>query len=296
MRYGFTVSVAAAVVVVLAQAPAEGQQYWRETREACQPFEGRCFTVMPPNLPFGEEAGDFEIPRLNGWPDFTAVWAGPGYTHQIGPGNTNGPLIRGFDAAKMAPLTRLGEAELFRPMTGDFDYDVRTHDPIALCLPYGFNGQILVPGYPQQWIQSEDYLVIRHEFMNNFTRVIPLDGRPHPEGLELTWGGHSVGRFEGDDLVIDTVGLKSWWLDNPHANGSLWHSDAEHVIERLRWIGPRVVWYEVTIDDPLYFTEPWSEEFYMVLHPNFEVLEFVCNENDRCSGGTCEPADVQLDQ
>ncbi len=300
MRNSFVgFSLAAAVLASLTSLPAlsAGQTLEPEGRQVCQAIDGRCNMIVPPNVPFGDEAGDFEIPRTRGGkPDFSGVYAGPGFTHQVGPNDTEDPgpagfFIRPYDATKMSSLTPLGEAEFYRPFSGDLKID----DPIALCLPYGFSGQILVP-YAQQWVHSDDYLVIKHEFMNNFSRIIPLDGRPHPENVELTWGGHSVGHWEGDTLVIDTVGLKEWWLGNPHPRGSLWHSDALHVIERLRWIGPRVVSYDVTIDDPLYFTQPWSEAFHMVLHPTWELLEFVCNENDRCRAGNCEAADVQQTQ
>src|SRR5579871_907392 len=188
-----------------------------QVHEVCGAHEGRCVKITPPNLPYGPAAGRFEIPRgLDGRPDFTGVYAGPGFSHQVSPRDTDAPIIRSFDVKKMSPLTPLGEKQLYRPPTGDMHID----DPIGLCLPYGFTSQIVVP-YAQQWVQSPKYLVIRHEFMNNFSRVIPLDGRPHPKELELTWGGDSVGQWEGDTLVIDTIGLKEWWLDNPHPKGSL---------------------------------------------------------------------------
>jgi hypothetical protein len=280
------VAAAAVVHLVLATGSAAAQ-----ARKVCQAAEGRCITIRPPNLPHGPAAGNFQIPRTrDGRPDFTGVWAGPGFGHQVDPDDNDQPIIRGYDAARMSPLTPLGRKEFFRPTTGD----VKIDDPIGLCLPYGFTSQIFSP-YAQQWLQSDKWLVIRHEFMNNFTRVISLDGRQHPKDADLTWGGRSVGRWEGDTLMIDTVGLKEWWLDNPHPKGSLWHSDAVHVIERVKYIGPRVVSYEVAIDDPKYFTKPWSEELQMVLHPTWELMEFVCEENDRCSQGNCTPADVQRD-
>ena len=276
--------VAALSIFAIIPVPATGQSH-----EVCGAHQGRCLPIKPPNVPYGPTAGKWKMPRTpDGKPDFTGVWAGPGFTHQVGPNDTDTPIIRNFDAKKMAPLTALGEKELFRPTTGDLHID----DPIGLCLPYGFNSQMLV-SYAQQWIQSPKYLVIRHEFMNNFSRVIPLDGSPHPKDLDLTWGGDSVGHWEGDTLVIDTVGLKEWWLDNPHPAGSLWHSDAEHVIERVKWVGPQVASYDVTIDDPKYFTRPWTEEFHMVLHPTWRLLEYVCNENDRCSQGNCVQSDAQ---
>lgn len=258
--------------------------------EVCRPYVdgGGCRMLRTPSI-LTPPPANWRMPRTrDGKPDFTGVFAGAGFTHQIGPDDTNTPLIRGFNSKLMPPMAPGGEKILFRPMTGDTKID----DPIALCLPYGFTSQPFSP-YAQQWVQAPNHLIIKHEFMNNWSRIIPLDGRPHPKDLELTWGGHSVGRWEGDTLVIDTVGLKEWWLDNPHPKGSLWHSDAMHVVERVKWIAPRVVLYEMTLDDPKIWTKPWSEQFYMVLHPNWELLEYVCNENDRCANGKCVESDAQ---
>jgi hypothetical protein len=135
--------------------------------------------------------------------------------------------------------------------------------------------------------------VIRYEYQNNASRVIPLDGRPHAKDIEPTWMGDSVGQWDGDTLVIDTIGLKEWALDdkihfpNAEGDGSHWHSDALHVIERLRYTGPRTASYQVSIDDPKYFTKPWTEEYNVVLHPTWSLLEFVCEENNRCREGKC---------
>jgi hypothetical protein len=267
---------------------ARGQAQPPGSREVCQPFEGRCIVIQPPSILRPPPPG-WQPPRTrDGKPDFTGVYAGAGFNHQTGRNDTDTPIIRGFDAKAMAPLKPGGEKILFRPFTGDLKID----DPIALCLPYGFTSQIFSP-YAQQWVQAPNHLVIKHEFWNNFSRIISLDGRPHPPDLEPTWGGHSVGRWEGDELVIDTVGLKEWWLDNPHPKGSLWHSDAAHITERVKWMGPNLVSYQVTVDDPKIWTTPWTEQFHMVLHPTWELLEFVCNENDRCSGGKCTQSDAQ---
>jgi hypothetical protein len=255
--------------------------------EICQPHGGRCLTIKPPNLP--PAPANWKMPRTReGKPDFTGVYGGAGFNHQVGPNDTDTPIIRGFDGKVMSPTKPGGDAILFKPFTGKTEID----DPIGLCLPYGFTSQIFSP-YAQQWIQSDKFLVIRHEFMNNFSRVIPLDGRPHSKDLEPTWGGESVAHWEGDTLVIDTIGLKEWWLENPHPSGSLWHSDAAHVVERVKWLGPKLVSYDVTMDDPKIWTMPWTEHFDMVLHPTWNLLEYVCQENDRCSEGHCKDSDVQ---
>ena len=281
-----TIAVVVVTALALSSAPSFGQTQG-QAHEVCSPHGGRCVNIRPPNLPLAPP--NWSMPRTpGGRPDFTGVYAGAGFNHQVGPNDTDTPIIRGFDAKIMPPTTPGGDAILFRPTTGITAID----DPIALCLPYGFTSQIFSP-YAQQWIQSDKWLVIRHEFMNNFSRAIPLDGRPHPKDLDLTGGGDSVGHWEGDTLVIDTVGLKQWWLDNPHPNGSLWHSDALHVIERVKWTGPKLVSYDVTMDDPKIWTKPWTEQFQMVLHTTWDLLEYVCKENDRCSEGHCVEADVQ---
>src|SRR2546430_13596519 len=200
--------VGLALAVTAGFGQAKGQSH-----EICQPHGGRCQTIKPPNLP--PAPANWKMSRTHdGKPDFTGVYAGPGFNHQIGKNDTDTAIFRGFDAKLMPPTKPGGDAILFKPVTGNLEID----DPIGLCLPYGFTSQIFSP-YAQQWIQADKYLVIRHEFQNNFSRVIPLDGRPHGKDLDPTWGGESVAHWEGDTLVVDTVGLKEWWLDNPHPNG-----------------------------------------------------------------------------
>ncbi len=231
------------------------------------------------------------IPRTSdGKPDFTGVWAGPAFKHNVGPNDTDTFSVIVYDPKKMPPLTALGQQMMFRKVTGNASYD----NPTGVCLPAGLMLEITSP-YAQQWIQAPNYLVIRYEYQNNASRVIPLDGRPHAADIEPAWMGDSVGHWEGDTLVIDTIGVKEWALDDkihfPDANaegdGSHWHSDALHVIERLRHTGPRTASYQVTIDDPKYFTKPWTQEFNAVLHPTWNLLEFVCEENNRCREGKC---------
>ena len=188
------------------------------------------------------------IPRTaDGKPDFTGVWAGPGFTHRVGKGDTDSPRVTTYDTAKMSPFKPGGQALMDRKATGNPVVD----DPTASCLPNGLTRQILSP-YAQQWIQTPGTLAILYEYMH-FFRVIPLDGRPHPTDVDATWMGDSVGKWEGDTLVIDTVGLKEWMLDathDSHPDLLRMHSDQLHFIERLRFIDPTTVSYTTTIDDP----------------------------------------------
>ena len=231
------------------------------------------------------------IPRdAQGKPDFTGVWAGPGFNHKVGAGDTDTPTVTRFDRTKMAGFKAGGEAFMARKATGDVLQD----DPTAVCLPNGLTRQILSP-YAQQFIQAPGKLVILYEYMH-FFRVIPTDGRAHDQDVDSTWMGDSIAKWEGDTLVIDSTGLKEWMFDATHnqdGEGSRWHSNQLHMVERLRYVDPTTVAYQVTIDDPQIFTASWTQEFQMKLHPTWKILEFVCEENNRCEAGKCIEADVQ---
>jgi hypothetical protein len=268
-----------ASVLAVAPLPAAAQ-------EAAARVPG--YENIKPLGPDGRVIPRKEIPRTaDGKPDFTGVWAGPGFTHRVGPNDTDTPNVTIFDPKKFAPYKPGGQASLLRPITGEILKD----DPTAYCLPNGMPRQILSP-YSQQWIQAPGTLIVLYEYMH-FFRVIPTDGQPHRKDVEPTWMGDSVAKWEGDTLVIDTIGLKEWILDAYHEETSRWHSDQLHLIERLKYTDPMTVSYQVTVDDPKIWTAPWNQEFQMKLHPTWSVFEFVCEENDRCSGGNCKPAEAQ---
>ncbi len=235
-----------------------------------------------------------EIPRLAGKPDFTGVWAGPGFSHKVGPRDTEPNVIQRYPMEIMAPFQPGGEALLHPKPTGDMSKD----DALSQCMPVGIPRSITGP-FAQEWVQTPDKIVVLYEWFRTF-RTVPLDGRPHPKDLDLTWFGDSVGKWEGDTLVIDTVGLKAWTLDEtvnefPGKNGSKtpqiagrWHSDALHVIERVKYQTPTVASYDITIDDPKIFTKPWTWNSSMTFHPTWQILEMICEENNRCQGGVCK--------
>jgi hypothetical protein len=112
---------------------------------------------------------------------------------------------------------------------------------------------------------------------DHLVRRIYMDGRGHPEGSSSTWMGHSIGKYEGDTLVVDTVGFNDkTWIDRlGHP-----HSDALHVVERIRRLNPKALEYEVKIDDPKAYKEPWTKKIVQdLLPPNFQILENVlCEE------------------
>jgi len=235
-----------------------------------------------------------QVPRApDGKPNFTGVWAGPGFAHTVGSRDTDTPRVVAYDPKNFAPVKPGADSFLKRKLSGN----TRADDPTAFCLPNGLTRQILSP-YAQQWIQSPGHMVILYEYMH-FFRAIPIGApnRPHDKDIERTWMGDSIGWWDGDTFVIDTVGLKEWMFDaslDLGGNGEArWHSDALHFTERLRFADPVTVSYTVTIDDPKIFTAPWSQEFGMKLHPTWKIFEFVCEENNRCQGGQCAESEGQ---
>jgi hypothetical protein len=129
-------------------------------------------------------------------------------------------------------------------------------DPVGGCQqPHGMPRELGgIPGGPEIIITPEQVRMTYYWF--NATRRIYTDGRPHPTGVDLvsSFMGHSTGRWEGDTLVTDTVGLNAGIYDRTGAP----HSDQVHVMERLRMIGPDLLEDQITIEDPVMLTRPWK--------------------------------------
>ena len=229
-----------------------------------------------------------DVPRMpDGKPDFSGIYTPPATVNATGP---RGNLI--FNADKMAPLKPGAESLLYEARNGDPRHD----EPRAMCLPAGFpSGMLYI--LPIQIVQNPNYVVIIPE-LQRAARIIPTDGRAHRTGIEPSYYGDSVGRWEGDTLVIDTVNFKRWILDDYHYTDptkTRWHSEELHTVERLQRDGDKLL-YQITIDDPKIFTRPFSQDFVLTLRPDWEplgLLEYVCEENNRCAGGNCRPSDVQ---
>jgi len=147
-------------------------------------------------------------------------------------------------------------------------------DPTAHCFPAGVPRSMYVPA-AFHIIQTSDYIVFLHERMA--WRIVPLDGRPHlPDAIRL-WQGDSVGRWEGDTLVIDTTNFNGkTWLNE----GGEIVSHAEHVVERFIPAGPDTVHYEATVADPLVYTRPWTIAL-PLKRDKAEMFETACHEEDR---------------
>ena len=147
-------------------------------------------------------------------------------------------------------------------------------NPASYCLPQSAIPTMLP--FPQKIIQTPTQIIHLVEFMTPGYRQIFLDGRKHPpEDWNPAWMGHSVGHWEGDTLVIDTVGF------NEVAPGFAVHSEKLHVIERFRRPDKGHLEVEITAEDPEAYTGVYKTSLKAGLTPGEEILEFVCPENNK---------------
>ncbi len=219
-------------------------------------------------------------PRL---PDGTVDLGGNGYW--------NLPWITNFGARIVSGGVQAGTDEdgdpiirpPFKPWTEAMHaYNASNnvaYDPEGFCLPPGGPRAFGTP-YPAEVIQDDDRIIVIFEGGAHVWREIHMDGREHPdpEILNPTYFGHSVGRWEGDTLVIDTVGYnEKTWLDY----GGHMHTEQLQTIERITRPDRNTLRYETTIDDPGAYTQPWTIAWDIDWVEGGELQEYICQENNR---------------
>jgi len=165
-----------------------------------------------------------------------------------------------------------------------YDYNsanTSKYDPEGYCLPPGGPRMMATP-YPMEIVQLPDQqrIFMVFEGATHIWREIYMDGRAHPQGdaLNPTYLGHSVGRWDGDTLVVDVVGFnEGTWIDyygHPH-------TDLLHVVERFSRPDKGTLRYEATIDDPGAYSRPWTVSWTVNWTPAGELTEYICQENNR---------------
>jgi hypothetical protein len=173
-------------------------------------------------------------------------------------------------------------AELKKRRMADNSMD----NPDAHCLPLG-NMQLHTHVDPRRIVQTPSLVVMIYE-ANYGLRQIYLDGRPAPDNdPQPWWYGYSRGRWEGDTLVVETTNFRDGgWLD---INGSPL-TDAARVTERFRRPSYGYLQIEVTVDDPKAYTRPWTVNLTQRIMVDTEMMEFICNENERSSKHFVRPS------
>jgi Carboxypeptidase regulatory-like domain len=195
---------------------------------------------------------------------------GPAPRMQDGKPDLSGVWLPSFptDPGKPEPLP--WAATLIKKRTEDSGKDI----PSGHCLPLGVIMSTFL--FPYKLVQTPKLLVILYE--GEFPRQIFLDGRAHPKDPNPSWLGHSIGHWENDTLVVDSVGF----------NGKAWvgftgqpATEMLHIVERYRRPDLGHLAIEITVDDPGAYVKPWTIKKVSVLAPNYELMEFICNEGER---------------
>jgi hypothetical protein len=174
--------------------------------------------------------------------------------------------VRGAEAPVLKP-----GAEKYKIVRGG-PGDARGNTTLGTdCKPLGVPQSFVTP-YPFQIVQTPKLIVMVFEYPNA-VRFIPTDGRPHPVDPDPTWMGDSVARWEGDTLVVDTVGFN----DKTEVSGYM-HSEDLHVVERFKRVENGSLQYDVTVEDPNVFARPWVlPTRTLPFRPELDrVDEFVC--------------------
>lgn len=154
---------------------------------------------------------------------------------------------------------------------------VNTLDPTAGCLPPGMP-RMMSAVYPLEILITPGQVTLITEWMGQIRRVY-TDGRPHPEDPDITYVGHSTGVWDKGTLVIDTVAMRG---DTMLDQSGMKHSDDIRVTERLRLVDPQTLEAQLTLDDRIAFTHPWTvTRIFKRAKPGDEMREFVCMENNR---------------
>ncbi|HEY3825034.1 MAG TPA: hypothetical protein VGL82_10770 [Bryobacteraceae bacterium] len=224
------------------------------------------------------------MPRMaDGKPDMTGVWQGGStrvgtWEEANAPGGLGfGPAPSGagrgrgaFPPREPAPYQDWAKAKVQE------SFDRRgIDDPISQCLMAGVPRTVTLGLFPMQIVQTPTQVIMLYELLHSF-RVIPINAK-HPDDLEPTYMGDSVGHWEGDTLVVDIVSFNDrTWIG---ATGTF-HSDQMHVTERYTRVDYNRINYDVTIEDPKVLTKPWIMHNSIMLRNGTRLREYECVENN----------------
>jgi hypothetical protein len=223
-------------------------------------------------LPLGAQTKSPASRLPDGAPDLSGIWQGGGPVGDIAEGLAKGETI---------PLLPSSERILRARQSKD--------DPEANCLPTGVPRQA---PYPWRIVQTPTHIFFLFEGNIHTYRQVFMDGRKHPVDPDPTWYGHSIGRWDGATLVVDTVGYndKFWFDFRGHP-----HTEKLHTVERYARTDAATLKNEITIDDPGAYSRPFKVTFTAKLRPGDELMEYICQENNQdlphIAGPPAEPGD-----
>ena len=223
-------------------------------------------------------------------PDLSGVWNRPGSgdLSRIAPGGKDALSARGIEGEgsgefilrEQPSMTPWGKERYDAVRKGLTDPNEQPPDELDhdfFCFPRGPSRMFTGGAWPFEIRQMPDVVFLFFE-RDHWVRRVYMDGRGHPEGYPVTWMGHSIGNYDGDTLVVDTVGINdTTWIDGlGHP-----HSEALHLVERFRRPNHNTLEYEITVDDPKAYTKPWTAKKVFELMPRgFDIMEqVICEEH-----------------
>jgi hypothetical protein len=222
------------------------------------------------------------------WPDGSVNWGAP--VGQTGLWNVAGGIFAVPDPAP-GQKPNLNEANAGKPLLSQVPfqpwtraiYDYRQEnelEPYTRCKPSGAFRQVAT-AYGTQFVhfpEQKQFIIFQTGGSHSY-RIIYMDGRQHPKDLKPSYYGHSIGHFEGDTLVVDTVGYNErMWISNLEG---MPHSEKLHTIERFTRTDMNNMRYELIIDDPGAYTETWKTQFSVRFTPGVESFEFICQDGNQ---------------
>jgi hypothetical protein len=227
--------------------------------------QGRGGAAKPAAKPAGP------VPRTpEGKPDFTGTWDVDG-VEEIDTILAPGSKIE-FTPFGAAQIKKIDQAD----------------DPNARCLPWGPTRMMCCTRHPDGFVVHKDVIAILTESQQTF-RLVYMDGRGFPKDMYNAdgsvdrqvggWMGFSVGRWEGDTLVVDTRGADDrTWIDG---HGAHQHSDKMKFLERFQMTDANTIQYTGTVDDPVYFTKPWTFVKTFKRMVGDRIMSHSCVENEK---------------
>jgi hypothetical protein len=267
MEHGRIATIAAGLALAaLLVAEATGQA----PAGAPAKGKGKGAAARPPSAP---------TPR---WPDGHPMLSAP--PGQIGYWNVGTGSLTGKNGNNLPTNLEIDEVP-FQPWAKAL-YEARRasqskNDPHVRCMAPGGPRQFHTPfGLLIYEIPEARRVLVLSGGGPRTWRVIYMDGRPHPTGDDLnpSYLGHSVGHWEGDVLVVDTVGFnEKFWMNR----AGLPHTDALHLTERISRPDFNTLRYEATIDDPKAYTRPWPGGWTIAWTPGQDFEEYFCQDNNR---------------
>jgi hypothetical protein len=213
----------------------------------------------------GRETQAQQVPNLTG--SWVPMGAGRGADPKLAPPPA-GPIVLKPEYAKAWDARRQADAEATK----------RGEPPASaavLCTPYGMPRMMSVATYPVEILQTPGQITLITEAFSEVRRVYMNEPQQPIDEVPPGYYGHSVGRWDGDTLVIDTVGIK----ESVPGYNNVPHSSKMRITERMRLIAPDVLHDQVTIEDPVVLEKPIVYTLAYRRMPGYKMVEFVCENN-----------------